>query len=346
LADTLVDEAFAVKEIDTFAVDPAGFYQRMYLLFYKVLRLKPQDKERVVAYWQGLLKDRAPHGPWTIYEHMQADRYDSQSFMSEIQTAIGQRKTTGTRWISYGGIAPGAAAAVDSQYTYGIAVAQWLSSHRSYGFLTGTTPGTPVLLPDGTTKPVESIAEGEQVFGRNGNVFQRSSQSVTWDLAQPELLYGINDYEPFFTASHPFLTEEGWKAISPTVAQRVNPGLDIGELTVGDRLLQVASTDPFEYRSVEVKQITERANAPEAKVHSLHLRRDNPGYHAHGFCVAVNYPEFTEDTFADGFARLTPAERLMIANRLLPVLPLLNAALGNYVEQALTRTLTAAEPAA
>jgi len=42
------------------------------------------------------------------------------------------------------------------------------------------------------------------------------------------------------TAGHPFLTEEGWKAIDPAATAGEHPRLRVGRLRVGDRLLALA----------------------------------------------------------------------------------------------------------
>lgn len=362
LADRLVDTAFAAKEVLTYDADPAGFYQKLYLLFYKVQRLSPGQRDRVVQYWDNLLKGKGSHGPWTIYEYMQANKYSDQTFMPDVQTAINQQTVTATRTEVLG--CQGGPAAhctttqVPSQYTYGIPVANWLSSHRQYNFVSGNSPGnvedvhssgggggccftrgTPVLMSDGTSKPIEEVAEGEAIFGRNGVVVHRSSQGVIWDLEENELLFGINEYEPFFNASHPFLTKDGWKAMSPAAARRMNPDLKIGRLEVGDVLLQVESTEPFRYREVEIKEITRHVGDPTEKIYSVHLHRENFGYHANGFCVAVNYPNITEDSFVRAFSRLSSAERAMIRERLAPIIPLLKLGMGNFVHQVLERSL-------
>ncbi|WNC12965.1 hypothetical protein [Brevibacillus brevis] len=361
LAARLTDPVFAAKEVLTFDADPNGFYQKLYLLFYKVHRLAPGESERVTKYWDELLQTKSAHSPWTIYEYMLASKYSEQTFMGEVQSAINQSKVTGTRTETLGcggGMAAHCTTTqVPSQYTYGIPVADWLHSSH-YEFITGALPqnvedvhsggggsgccftkGTPVLLADGTSKPIEQVAEGDALYGRDGVVVRRSSQSVIWDLEQNELLYGINDYPPFFNASHPFLTKEGWKAISPAAARRINPNLNITRLQAGDILYQVDSTEPFRYKEIEIKEITRTVGDASEPIFSVHLHHDNVGYHAHGFCVAVNYPNITEDSFVRAFAKLSSAERALIRERLDPIMPLLKAGMGNFVQQVLHRSL-------
>ncbi|MFC0216271.1 hypothetical protein ACFFK0_28130 [Paenibacillus chartarius] len=359
LADRLTDKAFAAKEMLTFDADPNGFYQKLYMNFYKVHRLAPGQSDRVMQFWDQLLKDKGTHGPWEIYTYMQADKFSEQTFMNEVQSAINHSTVTATRTETLGCTGGPAAhcttTQVPSQFTYGIPVAEWLKRNR-FEFLTGVTPhnvedvhgggggccftkGTPVLLADGTSKPIEEVAEGEAIYGRNGVIVHRSSQSVVWDLEHNELLFGINEYPPFFNASHPFLTKDGWKAISPAAARRINPDLNITRLEVGDVLYQVDSVEPFSYKEVEIQEITRTVGDPTEPIYSVHLQRENAGYHANGFCVAVNYPNITEDSFVRAFARLSSAERTLIRKSLAPIMPLLKVGMGNFVQQVLDRSL-------
>ncbi|MEU1820252.1 hypothetical protein ABZ543_34500 [Streptomyces roseifaciens] len=342
LADALTTDEYLRKELLRMTGDPHGFWQRLYLNFYKVTRLSPQESDRVHDFWRQGLQGHAPPTQWNIYQYMQAGRFSSQTFMPEVQAAI-NIKTTRAQLDTPRGMPYWV-------YTFGPKVAAWLHRHRSYPFLTGTSPankarrpvkcfreGSPVLLPDGSTKNIEKIAEGEPVTGLYGTPERRSAQQMASPLTDHEFLYGINDYAPFFTASHPFLTTDGWKALDPALAMQVNPGMEIGELGTGDHLLQVASTQPFSYRAVEIQRLSSEAVPPGTTVHSLHLHREKQGYHVHGFCVAVHHPEHTEDTFVQAFTRLSASERTLLTRHLRPVLPLLTAALGHFVEPVLRR---------
>lgn len=95
--------------------------------------------------------------------------------------------------------------------------------------------GTRVSMADGTSRPIELVALGDRVLGRDG-------VNRVLDIVRPILgerpLYAVNGSAPFVTAGHPFLTAAGWKAIDPTAAEV--PGLAAGRLTVGDRLLALA----------------------------------------------------------------------------------------------------------
>lgn len=360
LADRLVSVPFTVKQMLLLDADPAKFWRTLYLYIYMVGRLSPGNQQRVVAYWDEKTAGKGAKPSWDYYEYMLAGRYNEQTFLAEVVNAISVSKVTRTKTQVLG--CQGGPAAhcttteVPSQYTYGIAVANWLNG-RGDGWKTGAQPnnvenvstggggcfcftaGTPILMADGSSKPIEEVAFQEPLFGRDGIVVQRGRQDVVWDLEDGELLFGINELEPFFNASHPLLTSEGWKAMSPVAARRINPHLEIGKLKEGDVLYQVAGLSPFQYREVLIEQLTWLRPEPGRTVYSILLHRENHGYHAHGFCVAVNYPDLTEDSFSQAFARLSAAERTLIRSRLAPIMPLLRRSMGNFVEKVLMRSL-------
>ena len=53
--------------------------------------------------------------------------------------------------------------------------------------------------------------------------------------------FGFNDDEPFFLSSHPFWSQDGWRAINPMTARDENDWLDVGQLKVGDYMCKVKS---------------------------------------------------------------------------------------------------------
>jgi len=199
--------------------------------------------------------------------------------------------------------------------------------------------GTPVLLAGGSTKNIEAVAEGDDVIAEHGAVSTRSDETVLIPLEDDEEIYGINELEPFFSAGHLFLTAEGWKAIDPATALEENPtGRIVGRLEVGDVVFRVASLEPFAYERVRIERIATRTLSAGAMLHGLHLLGAR-SYHAHGFCVAMNYPMLTAKRFADGVAKLSADERRLLATQLESVMPLLKKALGSFIEAPLRRAL-------
>lgn len=95
--------------------------------------------------------------------------------------------------------------------------------------------GTRVAMADGTTKAIEDVAVDDQVLGRDG--INRVLAVIPTTLGRRPL-YGFNGGGAFVTAGHPFLTEGGWKAVDPAAVEA--PGLAVGRLAVGDRMLALA----------------------------------------------------------------------------------------------------------
>ena len=90
-------------------------------------------------------------------------------------------------------------------------------------------------MADGTSRPIEHIRAGDLVLGNAGRVNRVTE--VHLPLLGQRPLYALNGSGYFVTAGHPFMTEEGWKAIDPSATPAEHAGLNVGRLTVGDRLL-------------------------------------------------------------------------------------------------------------
>ena len=140
--------------------------------------------------------------------------------------------------------------------------------------------GTLIAMADGTSKPIERVAVGDRVLGRSG-----SSVRVL-HLLRPALgdrpLYAFNGGHPFVTASHPFLTEDGWKAVDPDAARAEVPGLRVGRLAIGDVL--VAAGPGADERPVRLRRLEGRPGDPATQLFNLDVGRDNT-YVAAGLIV-------------------------------------------------------------
>ena len=97
------------------------------------------------------------------------------------------------------------------------------------------TGETLIAMADGTSRPIEHIRAGDLVLGNAGRVNRVTE--VHLPLLGQRPLYALNGSGYFVTAGHPFMTEEGWKAIDPSATPAEHAGLNVGRLTVGDRLL-------------------------------------------------------------------------------------------------------------
>jgi hypothetical protein len=107
--------------------------------------------------------------------------------------------------------------------------------------------GTRVRMADGSDKPIELVEPGDRVLGRGGKI--NRVRSILYPMLGDRPLYSLNGGTAFVTASHPFLTTDGWKAIDPDAAREEVPGLDIERLTVGDVLLSVTSSEQVQRRA-------------------------------------------------------------------------------------------------
>lgn len=136
--------------------------------------------------------------------------------------------------------------------------------------------GTLVSLSNGTSKPIERVAAGDVVVGRDGR------HNAVLGLIPHELgdqpLYSFNEGTAFVSASHSFLTDDGWKAIDPEAARSEVPGLPIGQLAAGDVLVAADGA------RVPLRTLQSRAANPATKIYDLDVDGDNT-YVAAGLVV-------------------------------------------------------------
>ncbi|MBF0270213.1 MAG: hypothetical protein HQL44_16645 [Alphaproteobacteria bacterium] len=134
------------------------------------------------------------------------------------------------------------------------------SSSSSSGGGACFVAGTEVLMADGKVKEIEDVVEGEWVRGANGQINQVLA------LHRPKLgnkhLYSVNGPVAFVTGDHPFMTTGGWKSIDPTTSEKLNPGLVVGALVVGDMLV----TDSGEEKIVRLERATA---SPETQLYNF-----------------------------------------------------------------------------
>ena len=111
-----------------------------------------------------------------------------------------------------------------------------------------------VTLADGTRKRIDALEVGDAVRGRTGinRVTRTASRETT------ETLYGLNGGAAFVTGGHPFWTEQGWKAIDPSLTPREAHGVPTTALAIGDVLqrddgstLTITAITPAQTRRVQ-----------------------------------------------------------------------------------------------
>lgn len=120
--------------------------------------------------------------------------------------------------------------------------------------------GTPVLLADGTERAIETLQIGEQVLSHDGE--QQGIATVRDRLVFPakqtyKLLFsGGNALTT--TDSHPIMTAQGWKSISPASTKKENPDLAVLPLQIGDSIHTVNGACTL--LSIETREIVQVFN--------------------------------------------------------------------------------------
>jgi hypothetical protein len=142
---------------------------------------------------------------------------------------------------------------------------------------------TLIALADGSSRPIADIREGDLVLGDDGGV--NRVLAVETPILGDRPLYRLDDGTAFVTGSHPFQTDDGWKAIDPALTYRDHHLPGVGRLSVGDRLVMLAGVlipaghatgsiaDPIEIRTEprSVTAIVSVQSDPETQLYNLQL---------------------------------------------------------------------------
>ncbi|KAJ8313358.1 hypothetical protein KUTeg_009144 [Tegillarca granosa] len=171
---------------------------------------------------------------------------------------------------------------------------------------------TLVLMKDGSQKEIESISENENIIGMDSVIGTVSSEKVS-NFTQGQLVvFGFNNEEPFFTASHPFMTDQGWMALNPFEARKENNWLDVGQLKEGQYVKKIEefdkTTGSIRYQRIKIESIQSKTYPAGTPIYGLHLREGPRSYHANGYLVHLNYPEITSDRIKKGISNLSILE--------------------------------------
>lgn len=136
--------------------------------------------------------------------------------------------------------------------------------------------GTMVRMSDGTSKLIEDIVIGDQLEGMSGVV------NTVVALDQPKLgtrlLWSINGTGYFVTSEHPFMTQEGWKSLSPEATAQENPNLEVLPLVVDDWL------DRIDGNMEQVETVDYAEFDSETPLYNFILDGNNT-YYADGYLV-------------------------------------------------------------
>ena len=237
--------------------------------------------------------------------------------------------------------------------SYGDAVRSWLYSKQGpgvYGLLVpGKSPNnivkkshvnsiascflgdTSVLLSNSKAVAIEELKENDRILGRNGDVGTVSSEKVMHELDADTAIFGLNESEPFFTAGHPFWTQDGWRAVNPHLAKSDNHWLEVGQLTEGDyvRRVKAVNNGDIDYEWVKIDSIHFKDYPAGTRVFGVHTREGPRSYHANGYLVCMNYPELTSQNAVERMESLSVNEKKELQRHMDELEPVLMKVLGS-----------------
>lgn len=191
--------------------------------------------------------------------------------------------------------------------------------------------GTPVLLADGSWKPVEQLKEGDELLCGDGSI-----SNFTGELLPNHgltVLYAINDDEPFMSLEHAVMTQRGWCSMTPHISRELTPHLEVSMLTHGDVIWKVkeVKNGKILYEKITVEKINIQQYSQEnAKTgFSFPQRNGHHSNHAAGYLCLAAYPEITTQWLSTNIeSKMSPAEKLRFSEELNKLTPMLEKALG------------------
>jgi hypothetical protein len=140
------------------------------------------------------------------------------------------------------------------------------------------TAGTQVWMVDGSYKNIENIQVDEVI---KGNTSDNTVLELVPTTLGNRLLYGFNGGDAFFTPEHPFMTTEGWKAVSPeaTISESIegfDSLSDIGRLEINDVILGSSN--------VTINSIVSSSANSSLELYNFNVDGDNT-YYADNYVV-------------------------------------------------------------
>lgn len=197
--------------------------------------------------------------------------------------------------------------------------------------------GTSIMVLDHghiSSKNIESLREYDVVVSAGGSLSVHSDERPISEApaGKKRVVFSFNDDEPFFTASHPFWTDDGWKSINPIAAMDESRVMKVSELRVGDYIYRskdignnLTVTDNvnapmkfcLDYEAVQIKKINSEVIDAPARVHGVHLREGVHSYHANSYLVGVTYPETTPKRIVEAiYSNVDTLERYQLCPKL------------------------------
>jgi DNA repair photolyase len=117
-------------------------------------------------------------------------------------------------------------------------------------------PDTPILMADGTTRPLAAIRAGDAIYGTEphdgGRRLVRTDVLAQWATVKAAYNVTLDDGRQLVASSdHRFLTAEGWQHVCGADSGRARrPHLSVGSSLIGDR--EIARGSPRELAGREV----------------------------------------------------------------------------------------------
>eukprot|EP01084_Bolivina_argentea_P229679 387593_1 len=231
--------------------------------------------------------------------------------------------------------------------TYGQAVVNWVKktkywtgkypkNSKTYNPYSCFTPNTKIQLSKQRTVSISTVKEGMSVLGANGFYSKTTDEKVEITLSEETPIYGFNDDEPFFIASHAFYTQDrGWCSLDPVKTNEENPNIKCNKLREGDIVLKLKNINgngKINYEYIKIYRFSSKTLPPKSNVYGLHLVNGPHSYHANGYLVAMNYPMITKGRISKAVkTKLSIKERRELKSKLQSVAPLLEKSMGKGI---------------
>ncbi len=171
--------------------------------------------------------------------------------------------------------------------------------------------GTPILMWDLTTKPIETICVGDKVLNCHDDI-SRCSQEL---VMNPDVkrLYAVNGDTPFLSYEHAILTQRGWCALDPEAANRINPVFDVQQLVIGDVLEKyLVQNGKLVKKLITVTEIN--IGEYSGVSYDLHFYDGYRSYIANGYPCLLNYPDITAALLKEKLAEVPQEDRNDLLN--------------------------------
>ena len=183
------------------------------------------------------------------------------------------------------------------------------SSSYSYESDSGCVKaGTKILTADNRLVSVEDIVENTAVRNCMDSVSKTDNELIK--NTEVEMLYSINDDEPFMSLEHAVLTERGWCSLDPEASMSINRFNKVSKLIKGDIIKKISVINGvLKYEDCRIEKINIAPNTEKAVCYDLHFYDGYNSYYANGYPVLLNYPGFTLSGLMENIGGMTEEEK-------------------------------------